>query len=178
MRRQAPRQVPNAGTGCSSSLGGVRDSTYAPGWSYYLAVTLCLAVVGVGLASFTGSWGVATMPLIWIGIVGLLGAGTLLAIWRRFTVRENGLYVQDFGGARLHRWEDLGRPIAAEMDPPMHRKRRWPWRMPRRRFFGDAYVHVIRSASGRQLYRVLPWYPQRRELIRLVSRRAREAAQD
>jgi hypothetical protein len=153
----------------------MRAVSFSPGLTYYvMAVLALLAISNVFLAAFDvlpydgHERGIAYFGGV-LGFFGLLG---LAVAWHRFTPLAEGLHVTDLRGRRLHRWEDLGRPVTREFahgGEPI---------FTRHGLQGvtetQAFTHYIRDVRGRTLYRVGPWFPGRRELMREIRRRTRE----
>lgn len=156
----------------------MREKSYAPGPTYYLMMVPLLAGVINASGQALGYWGIDPENPAFFFLVGFFCLVMLILLvlsWRRFLPRSDGLAVADLRGRRLHRWETLGKPTTKEFldgskDSMLLRMEGWKGQTD-----PQAFSHYIRDGHGRTLYRVGPWYAQRRELMREIRRCLRES---
>jgi hypothetical protein len=156
----------------------VKPARYLPGPAYYLMGALALAMVVNGIGVALGAWPAPhehddPTRSIAGGVIGFAGICAVVLGWHRFVLLDDGLQVMDVRGTRLHRWSDLGRPRSREF---VHGQDSILLGKDGMRGGSDpqAYSHYICDARGKTLYRLGPWYPERRAMMREVWRRIRE----
>jgi len=156
----------------------MKATRYAPGWIYYAMGTVGLAAAIYGLGVFLGAWEhepERQLKAMLCGIAGFVGFCCVLLGWHRFEIRDDALLVLSLRYRRRHTWAHLGRPITRTFVRGRSDSLLFDKAGMRGGTGPQEFSHFIVDGRGKTLYTIGPWYPRRREMMREVRRRTREA---